>query len=124
MHKLFKKNSVLTIDFFSIRAYFISKHPLMKSILILFILFFSLVAWAATNSGFRAIEEPGTSSHKVSFRPFEDTATSYHWDFGNGVTSADKEPTATFSKPGNYIIKLMVDNGAERDSSFMSIEVR
>ena len=47
----------------------------------------------------------------------------YKWDFGNGNTSLLKEPTAMFVNPGNYTVKLVVNNGAAIDSSFMSIQV-
>jgi PKD repeat protein len=96
----------------------------MKSFFVFFILLLSVAADASTNGGFKASKASGTTPLKISFKPFEYPATSYRWDFGNGLTSDDKEPTATFSKPGTYVIKLLVNNGAEKDSSFMSIEVK
>ncbi len=39
--------------------------------------------------------------------------TSWKWDFGDGRTSTEENPTVTFSERGNYVIKLIVatDNG-------------
>ena len=37
----------------------------------------------------------------------------YFWDFGDGNTSFDKNPTHTFSQPGTYNVLLIVtDNSA------------
>lgn len=36
------------------------------------------------------------------------TVTNYLWNFGNGVTSTQKNPTYTFTQPGNYTIQLKV----------------
>ncbi len=36
--------------------------------------------------------------------------TSYHWDFGDGLTSDERVPTHTFSDPGFYDISLVVGN--------------
>lgn len=40
---------------------------------------------------------------------------SWNWDFGEGITSTDPTPNATFTKPGNYNITLKVatDKGCE-----------
>lgn len=32
--------------------------------------------------------------------------TKYLWDFGDGTTSTEKEPTHTYNKPGSYSVKL------------------
>lgn len=45
--------------------------------------------------------------------------TSYQWDFGNGGTSTQKDPTTTYLEPGNYSIRLIVsrDSTIVRDST-------
>jgi PKD repeat protein len=98
----------------------------MKSLFLFFILLLSRAAGASGNGSgnFRASKTSGTTPLAVFLEPYGYASTSYRWDFGNGFTSTDKEPTATFLKPGTYVIKLLVNNGAQRDSSFMCIEVK
>jgi hypothetical protein len=36
-------------------------------------------------------------------------ALGYHWDFGDGVTAEGARLTHTYTAPGNYTVKLMVD---------------
>ncbi|TDC56533.1 DUF1349 domain-containing protein [Micromonospora sp. KC207] len=38
----------------------------------------------------------------------------YFWDFGDGHTSAEKNPTHTYTEPGNYTAQLTVTNAADR----------
>lgn len=42
---------------------------------------------------------------------------SWHWDFGDGNTSTDQNPTHTFAGPGDYPVTLMVVDGAGNSSS-------
>jgi FOG: PKD repeat len=48
---------------------------------------------------------------------FTDTSTGspteWHWYFGDGTTSTEKNPTHTYSKPGNYAVSLTVRNPDE-----------
>jgi PKD repeat protein len=45
---------------------------------------------------------------------FNDTSsgpvTGWSWDFGDGATSGDENPTHTFPGPGTYLVKLTVSN--------------
>lgn len=44
---------------------------------------------------------------------FENTsinATAYEWDFGNGITSSNENPTVTYNEAGNYIVSLIASN--------------
>ncbi|MEO8854943.1 MAG: PKD domain-containing protein [Ginsengibacter sp.] len=41
---------------------------------------------------------------------FNSYNTQYQWDFGDGNTSADYNPVNTFTKPGNYTIRLIAKN--------------
>jgi PKD repeat protein len=97
----------------------------MKSLLLSFLLLLSVAVGASgnANASFRASRVSGTAPMAVFFEPFATASTTYRWDFGNGYRAPDKEPTATYLKPGIYIVKLLVQNGAQTDSSFMSIEV-
>jgi gliding motility-associated-like protein len=45
------------------------------------------------------------------------TGTSYNWVFGNGNTSSDKSPFASYSSPGIYTVTLTVSDGVHTPSS-------
>jgi len=48
----------------------------------------------------------------VSFTNLSNNGITYHWDFGNGQTSTDVNPTVTYTAPGNYTVTLVVSGGA------------
>ena len=41
--------------------------------------------------------------------------TSWLWDFGDGKTSAERHPQHVYSKPGEYVVTLMVDGPKGKD---------
>ncbi|MEO1012606.1 MAG: PKD domain-containing protein [Bacteroidota bacterium] len=48
----------------------------------------------------------------------------YSWDFGNGATSTEEEPTVTFEEPGEYTVTLTVEDAAgETDQATVPVEV-
>ena len=49
--------------------------------------------------------------------------TSWSWDLGNGNTSTQQNPSASYSNPGRYIIKLVVSDGTNTDSTFQVVMV-
>lgn len=49
---------------------------------------------------------------------------SYRWDFGDGTTSAEAEPTHTFGEAGTYVVELAVENAFGRDRRTLSISVQ
>ncbi|KKP37638.1 MAG: PKD domain containing protein [Candidatus Peregrinibacteria bacterium GW2011_GWF2_33_10] len=52
------------------------------------------------------------------------TVAYYLWNFGNGKTSRDRKPIATYSKPGNYEITLEVrDQNGITDSTTKNVVV-
>lgn len=40
------------------------------------------------------------------------TIATYAWDFGDGITSSDPNPTHTYSLPGTYLVKLKLTDSA------------
>ena len=46
----------------------------------------------------------------VAFDNFTQNATHYLWEFGDGNTSTEENPTHTFAQPGTYIVELTADN--------------
>jgi len=54
---------------------------------------------------------------EVSFRAEvegQEGQYSYSWDFGDGGTSTEKNPKYTYTSPGNYTVKLEVENQCGR----------
>ncbi|MGE5108960.1 MAG: PKD domain-containing protein, partial [Sphingobacteriales bacterium] len=51
--------------------------------------------------------------------------TAWQWDFGDGNTAALQNPTHTYSTPGSYIVKLMVQltNGCISDTVSKTIDI-
>jgi PKD repeat protein len=43
-----------------------------------------------------------------------DSITSWDWDFGDGGTSTDQNPTHTYTSPGVYTVTLVVNDGASK----------
>lgn len=65
----------------------------------------------APEPAFRATIRRGCESLDVSFIDNSwPRAETYAWDFGDGGTSSDAEPTHTYDSPGNYTVKLTTTN--------------
>ena len=47
---------------------------------------------------------------RIIFHNHSDNANSYYWDFGNGQSSIQENPTITFDSPGEYSITLEAEN--------------
>lgn len=50
-------------------------------------------------------------------------ATRYEWDFGDGMSSIEKDPTHTYTEEGTYTIKLTAKNGDESKSVTKNVMV-
>lgn len=64
---------------------------------------------------------------KVRFTNLSEDATSYIWDFGDGNTSTDQQPTKYYSTDGNYTAKLIAynsSNGCPPDTFKLPIKVQ
>jgi PKD repeat protein len=48
----------------------------------------------------------GTSSPTINFANLSASATAYSWDFGNGKTSADRDPSVSYTAAGTYNVTL------------------
>jgi len=68
----------------------------------------------------------GTSPLKVNFKPLvlnEKGEVRFTWDFGNGITSNEENPTYTYIEEGEYVCKLMIENGNRRQNDSYNIIV-
>lgn len=59
---------------------------------------------------FSATKYKGCIPLTTSFISTLPNASSYYWDFGNGMTSTSNNPTITFTLAGNYSVKLITTN--------------
>ena len=64
-----------------------------------------------------------TNGLEVTFRNQSTNAQSYSWNFGNGKTSTQKDPTITYSSAGTYSVSLTASNGETTDTYRQSISV-
>ena len=62
-------------------------------------------------TGGNSFTASGTGTPTVNFTPADQTATSYAWDFGDGTTSTDMNPTHVYAAGGTYTVSLVVSNG-------------
>lgn len=68
---------------------------------------------------------PGTEGEEISFSSNVrgDDPVDYNWDFGDGTTAEDEEPTHTYDEPGTYEVTLNVANETGEDSRSLSVEI-
>ena len=55
---------------------------------------------------------------EVSFTSFSQNAVAYSWDFGDGGTSTQENPTHTYAEDGTYEVRLTVENSDGVSHSF------
>jgi PKD repeat protein len=65
----------------------------------------------------------GTAPLTVQFTDSSENATSWNWDFGDGMNSTDQNPMHTYSTAGNYTVNLTASNGNGTNSTFANITV-
>lgn len=63
-----------------------------------------------------------TSAFDVDFTSTSTGATSYFWDFDDGNTSTQMNPTHTFL-PGGFNVMLVVTNACGSDTSYMYLDI-
>ena len=61
-------------------------------------------------SAFTVVNGYNSTQGKVKLNNLSTGASEYLWDFGNGKTSNDTNPVATFTEDGTYVIKLISSN--------------
>ncbi len=59
----------------------------------------------------------------VTFTPLVNNATSYNWDFGDGETSTEKQPTHTYKEGGYYTVTLEASNAGGSTTASVSFWV-
>jgi YVTN family beta-propeller protein len=65
----------------------------------------------------------GTSPLSVQFTDLSENATEWHWDFGDGSYSTQRNPTHTYIEEGIYTVNLTVSNAIGTDLKLATIAV-
>ncbi len=60
----------------------------------------------------------------IQFKNASLNAGSYSWDFGDGTTTTEKDPTKTYPTPGNYTVKLKAVGAGGTGSYAMDLVVK
>ncbi len=69
-------------------------------------------------SAFGVDVEQGSAPHAAAFTDqSKNSPTGWHWDFGDGGTSAERSPVHRYEQAGIYDVTLVATNGAGDDSS-------
>ncbi len=53
----------------------------------------------------------------------EDDTLNFLWNFGDGNTSAEQNPSYTFQYPGTYIVNLIVSDGRNSSSNILKVDI-
>lgn len=60
---------------------------------------------------------------KVTFKNYSLNATDYLWEFGDGNTSTEKDPSHEYFELGLFDVKLTASNGDESDVFFLKVAI-
>ncbi len=72
-------------------------------------------------ASFYASETSGTAPFTVEFTDTStNSPTSWSWDFGDDETSAEQNPSHTYTNPGTYSVSLTAENSAGINQSIQS----
>ncbi len=63
------------------------------------------------------------NNQTVSFVNTSQNATSYFWDFGNGIISTEPNPTAEFALTGSYLVQLIATNDCRADTTNLWVNI-
>jgi PKD repeat protein len=78
---------------------------------------------ASPLSSFSIVENVDGVTGKVRMQNGSLDATSYIWNFGNGVTSTDENPIVIYKDDGSYLIELVCENqNLCTDTTFLTYE--
>ncbi len=74
-------------------------------------------------ANFSSNSTSGYAPLPVQFTDFSKNVDGWNWDFGDGASSPEQNPTHTYSREGNYNVTLTVNNPNGTDSKFTTVTV-
>lgn len=63
------------------------------------------------------------NNYDVSFMNTSTHATSYHWDFGDGQTSTETNPTHTYTGNGIFDVELIAIDSCDTDTTLIQVNI-
>lgn len=60
---------------------------------------------------------PAPLGGAITFKNCSENATEFHWDFDDGSSSTEKDPTHSFNQTGSFEIVLIAFNGSSSDKN-------
>ncbi|MFM1876578.1 MAG: hypothetical protein RL266_2315 [Bacteroidota bacterium] len=93
----------------------------------------SIIDWLGCSSSSNSIQvivnplptaafSPDLELYDIGFNNLSLDATTYEWNFGDGATSTDFEPTHSFSTNGTVDMYLVASNTCGNDTAFLTLE--
>ncbi len=73
---------------------------------------------------FKSNVTEGYAPFSVQFKDQSENATEIYWDFGDGATSNQQNPTHTYSTAGNYTVTLTATNADGQSANTSEIKVK
>lgn len=73
----------------------------------------------------QASKTSAETNEAISFTDCSENAHSYLWEFGDGITSTDANPSHTYSSSGTYTVKLTTEskNGKKSDNKSLTVMI-
>lgn len=102
-------------DYWNSECHITSTLMTKKNLLLTVVAMLFTIAASALTVNFGANKYAGCAPLWVSFSDSSSGTsgtTTYFWDFGNSITSIDKNPSTTFLTAGTYTVKLTVTSGS------------
>src|SRR5215203_2603342 len=99
----------------------------MKKSTLIFSFAILLCLFSKTSNGqanFTADDYTGCDNLTVTFTDQSGGATSWLWDFGNGNTSTDQNPSAQYNTVGTFVVTLTINGGASSFSDTIHVYQR
>lgn len=79
---------------------------------------FPITVYPIPTAGFSFSPNPALENKPANFSNFSSGATSYAWDFGDGKTSTEKDPSHQYIATGTYNVCLVAINAAGCSDTF------
>lgn len=64
-----------------------------------------------------------TNQNEVTFRNLTQNGAYFHWDFGDGTTTATVNPIHNYATSGIFQVQLIAENDCGSDTTFRTIEI-
>ncbi|MEE9443188.1 MAG: PKD domain-containing protein [candidate division Zixibacteria bacterium] len=77
-----------------------------------------IIIYALPTPDFTADETDICAGETVNFTDLSSNADSWYWDFGDGTTSTDQNPSHTYTSVGDFDVSLRVENDCGSDSEY------